>query len=123
MAAKKIDLLVFVAIVLIILSPCYISRDAQVCEYVAYCFAYCEDYVDGTVEKLTRECCNMLVALNKSVKYHADGPRRYCYCIEEFSNSHYHPHYRQSRIVNMTRICGVHLSFPISERMDCSKVK
>lgn len=123
MAPKKNLLLFFITLVLII-SPCYTSnihRDTVVCDYVASCFAYCEVYVDGTAKNPTRECCYMLNALNREIKHVGDGARRFCYCIEEFSNSHHHQPYLQYRIVNMTRICGVRLSFPISERMDCSK--
>ncbi|CAN4103302.1 unnamed protein product [Withania somnifera] len=119
MVAKK-NILFFVVIVVVIISPWCYGEDA-VCDYVASCFAYCEVYVDGVAKDPTRECCDMLFALNRQVKYVEHGVLRYCYCIQNFSNSHHHPPYLQSRIHKMTRICGVNLSFPISQHMDCSK--
>ncbi|MCE3216264.1 hypothetical protein HAX54_005779 [Datura stramonium] len=123
--AKKVPL-AFVAIVLIF-SPCYYASrflllEDPICNEVDACFSYCEVYVDGTAANPTRECCDNLLILNGRVKYIDNGVRRYCYCIEGFSNSHYHPPYLQSRIQNMTKICGIHRSFPISEHMDCSKL-
>ncbi|KAM3395622.1 hypothetical protein P3S68_004628 [Capsicum galapagoense] len=122
MAAKK-HLILFIAIVQII-NPCYyaskiFSKDA-ICNEVDACFAYCEAYIEGIGANPTHECCDNLLILNGRVKYIDNGVRRYCYCIEGFSNSHYHPHYLQSRIQSMTSICGIHRSFPISEHMDCS---
>ncbi|CAN4103301.1 unnamed protein product [Withania somnifera] len=86
------------------------------------CFVYCEVYVDGTAANPTRECCDNLLILNGRVKYIDNGVPRYCYCIEDFSNSHVHPPYFQSQIQNTTRICGLPCSFPISQHMDCSKL-
>ncbi|MCD7466860.1 hypothetical protein HAX54_003903 [Datura stramonium] len=124
MAVKK-NLLAFVAIIRII-SPCYYASrsefvDDPICDEVHAGFAYCEVYVDGIASNPTRECCDNLLALNVRVKYEHSGVRRYCCCIESFCSSHLHPPYLQSRILNMTEICGIHLSFPISERMDCSE--
>lgn len=124
MKAKK-NLLVYVTIVLII-SPYYythskILHEDAICDEVDACFSYCEVYVDGISANPTRECCDNLLILNGRVKYIDNGVRRYCYCIEGFSNSHYHHPYLQSRIQNMSRICDIHRSFPISEHMDCSK--
>ncbi|XP_060188711.1 protein ARABIDOPSIS THALIANA ANTHER 7-like [Lycium barbarum] len=123
MAAKK-NILVFVAVVLMVVlisTPCYASKD-EICKDVDACFEYCEVYVEGITPNPTRECCDNLLILNGRVKYIDNGVRRYCYCIEDFSHSHYHPPYLQSRILNMARICGIHRSFPISEHMDCSKL-
>ncbi|XP_049413874.1 protein ARABIDOPSIS THALIANA ANTHER 7-like [Solanum stenotomum] len=125
MSAKK-NQLAFVAIVLITISPYYnaskIFHEDAICDEVDACFAYCEVYVDGIAANPTRECCDNLLILNGRVKYIDNGVRKYCYCIEDFSNSHYHRPYLQSRIQNMSRICGIHRSFPISEHMDCSKL-
>ncbi|KAF3629349.1 putative 26S proteasome non-ATPase regulatory subunit 2 1A-like [Capsicum annuum] len=121
--AAKTNLLFFVIIVLII-HPCFTSKihyEDEVCYEVADCFAYCEDYVDGIAPNPASDCCGALLSLNGRVKYVKHGVRRYCQCIENFSNSHYHPPYLQSRIKDLYRICNFHLSFPISERMDCSK--
>ncbi|XP_059284243.1 non-specific lipid-transfer protein 13-like [Lycium ferocissimum] len=125
MATK--NLLVFVAlVVVVVLSPCnalirVLEKDA-ICEDVNACFEYCENFVDGITGLPTRECCDNLMILNGKVKYEDDGVRRYCSCIVDFSNSHYHPPYLQSRIEQLYLICDIHLSFPISEHMDCSKL-
>ncbi|KAL3364065.1 hypothetical protein AABB24_013020 [Solanum stoloniferum] len=117
-------LLIFVALI-VVLSPCNafrVYKKDPICEDVDACFASCEDFVDGITEYATWECCSNLMILNNNVKYDEDGVRRYCSCIEDFSNNHYHSPYLQSRIERLYSICNIHLSFPISERMNCSEL-
>lgn len=126
MAAKKLlaIIVVFFALLLVIQRPSNafkILEEDPICEEVNDCFEYCEDFIDGMARYVTRECCDNLLILNGRVKYVDNGVSRYCYCIEDFSNSHYHPPYLQNRIGDLTTICGIHRSFPISEHMDCSK--
>lgn len=125
MAAKKLLALVIAvfAFLLAIQRPnnAFKILDDPICEEVNDCFEYCEDFIDGIARYATRECCDNLLILNGRVKYVDNGVSRYCYCIEDFSNSHYHPPYLQNRIGDLTTICGIHRSFPISEHMDCSK--
>ncbi|KAF3629345.1 putative early nodulin-like protein 2-like, partial [Capsicum annuum] len=114
-------LLVYVALVLVVLiSPCSACKD-EVCEYVNAHFEPCEKFVAGFTSCPTYKCCNNLIILNDSVKKENDGVRKYCSCIVNFSNSHDHPPYLQDRIEQLHTLCDVHLSFPISERMNCSK--
>ncbi|KAM3395619.1 non-specific lipid-transfer protein 13 [Capsicum galapagoense] len=116
-------LLVFVA--LVVLSPCNaftLLKEDPICENVNACFEYCENFVDGITGSPSQECCDNLMILNGNVNDEDDGVRRYCSCIEDFSNNHDHPPYLRSRIKLLNQICSIHLKFPISEHMDCSKL-
>ncbi|XP_060190341.1 non-specific lipid-transfer protein 13-like [Lycium barbarum] len=120
-------LLVFVALVLVVLiSPCNAFRvlgpEDAICKNVNAYFEDCENFVDGKNSLPTRKCCNNLKILNGGVKYIKNGVRRFCSCIVDFSNSHDHPPYLQYRIEQLYIACRVHLSFPISEHMDCYKL-
>ncbi|KAF3641411.1 putative early nodulin-like protein 2-like [Capsicum annuum] len=87
-------LLVFVA--LVALSPCNaftLLKEDPICENVNACFEYCENFVDGITGSPSQECCDNLMILNGNVNDEDDGVRRYCSCIEDFSNNHDHPPY------------------------------
>lgn len=120
MATKYLLVFVTFIMLIVLIIPCNACEDA-LCEKVNAYFACCEKFVVGRTSHPTSTCCNNLKVLNHNVKYDNDGVRRYCSCIVNFSNSHDHPPYLQHRIEQLYVLCDVHLSFPISERMDCSK--
>lgn len=91
------------------------------CRDVFCNFDYCEAYIVGAYDDVSSYCCDGLKNLNYMAKHEQGGPRRICECIERNALTGGHPPYSQQRINNLYHYCNIHLSFPISERMDCSK--
>ncbi|KAL3364064.1 hypothetical protein AABB24_013019, partial [Solanum stoloniferum] len=120
----KYLLLVFITLIVLVvlMSPCNACNKDPICKDVNARFKTCEKFVVGITSLPTLTCCNNLIIMNDNVKCEHDGVRRYCSCIVDFSNSHDHLPYLQERIEQLYVFCDVHLSFPISERMDCSKL-
>lgn len=82
-------------------------------------FADCMDFLRGVAPKPPTACCNNLLTLNDLAKQNQFGPERFCQCIEDIAYVTDTP-YIPSRIDNLRRKCQVHLSFPISNAMNCS---
>lgn len=122
MTTKYLLAFVTLIIVLVILiNPCNACNKDPICKDVNSRFKTCEIFVVGITPFPSHTCCNNLIIMNDNVKCEYDGVRRYCSCIVNFSNSHDHLPYLQDRIGQLYIFCDIHLSFPISERMDCSK--
>ncbi|CAH9126847.1 unnamed protein product [Cuscuta epithymum] len=85
------------------------------CEDVRCRFPSCLDYLSGAEDSPSLTCCTNLEALNCIAR--EEGPRRICQCIEDLR-----PSLLESRIRGIYKECGIHLSFPISQHMDCSSV-
>ncbi|KAF5744089.1 non-specific lipid-transfer protein 13-like [Tripterygium wilfordii] len=91
----------------------------SLCEGVADYFTYCLNYLVGFYYKPTTKCCKHIKKLNTLAK-HRFGPRNICWCIEYMMKGA-GPPLLSSRIDELPAKCHTHLSFPISESMDCNK--
>ncbi|KAI5652484.1 hypothetical protein M9H77_29671 [Catharanthus roseus] len=91
------------------------------CNDVYFNFFYCQEYIEGDYYYVPSDCCVGLKYLNSLAQLEKTAPRLICQCIETNAGAN-HPPFSYQRIQALHAVCHVHLSFPISERMDCSKV-
>lgn len=91
------------------------------CQDVYNNFDACEAYIVGGYDDPLPQCCDGLVYLNNIAKNEYRGAFRICQCIEKIAARGGHPPYSEKRIENLYYRCNIHLSFPISERMDCNR--
>ncbi|KAK4786686.1 hypothetical protein SAY86_010519 [Trapa natans] len=89
------------------------------CQYVYEYFSYCIDFLVGCQLVVPRQCCSHVRKLNFLAK-HMLGPRLICNCIEAMVKG-MEPPLIAYNIYALTLECSIHLSFPISSSMDCSK--
>ncbi|XP_060190342.1 protein ARABIDOPSIS THALIANA ANTHER 7-like [Lycium barbarum] len=92
------------------------------CSDVTDVFSWCESFVDGVEQTPSDQCCNSLRNLNTIVKQEDQGATRIYQCIENMKNTGDHPSYQEDRIADLYNYCQIHLSFPISEHMDCYSI-
>nr|GMD30001.1 non-specific lipid-transfer protein 13-like [Ipomoea batatas] len=90
------------------------EEPAAACDYVNRYFPACEDYLDGSIVFPRTACCSNLLIL-RGITYEV-GPQKICQCIEDLKMT-----FVESRIKEVYEKCDVHLNFPISEHMDCSR--
>ena len=100
------------------------SKLAQypLCEPVFEYFPDCLAFLVGFYCKPTKICCRHVDKLNILAK-HGLGPRTICFCIQA-SGKGTQPRLLPSRINSLPIMCHTahtHLSFPISDSMDCNK--
>ncbi|KAJ7948308.1 non-specific lipid-transfer protein 13-like [Quillaja saponaria] len=100
-----------------------IPRKFLVCERVFEYFSNCIEFLvaDPLFPKPSKRCCQHIVKLNQLAK-HRLGPGTICQCIQYLVTGNTPP-ILASRITDLPIKCKTHLSFPISDRMDCSKVR
>ncbi|KAM7274456.1 hypothetical protein ACFE04_016322 [Oxalis oulophora] len=91
------------------------------CSRVEKYFFPCMVYVGGISGDLTGKCCRGIEKLNKRTKQTENGSSMTCQCIENMAYVMNIP-FDGSRIGDMSAKCNLHFSFPISVRMDCSRV-
>lgn len=84
-------------------------------------FSFCEAFIEESSFEVPTQCCNGLANLNYASKTEYGGPQRICQCIENIPNSGSHFLISESRISDLYYRCNIHLNFPISEHMDCSR--
>ncbi|XP_065631932.1 non-specific lipid-transfer protein 13-like [Quercus suber] len=89
-----------------------------VCEHVFEYFPDCLAFLVGFYYVPTKICCRHVEKLNKLAK-HGLGPRTICFCIQA-SVKGTQPRLLASRINSLPIMCHTHLSFPISDSMDCN---
>lgn len=89
------------------------------CEVVYDYFPYCLSFLMGYYPKPGKRCCDHINKLNILAK-HRLGPVFICGCIEAMVKAT-NPPLLASRIHDLPLHCNTHLSFPISESMDCTK--
>ncbi|KAL6190964.1 hypothetical protein ACLB2K_037358 [Fragaria x ananassa] len=113
-------------VTLLVLVPmpllCSTSVKAQTedyCSVVFEEFGPCLSFVGGLSPYPMEDCCESITNLNHLAKQEQSGPQKICECIENFS---YWTETRfiASRIMELPTSCMLHLSFPISDSMDCS---
>lgn len=100
----------------------YVYGPYEGCQDVYNNFNACQPYIEESGYDVPYECCNGLSILNRISKSEYGGSRRICQCIENMAASvSDHPPFSESRITNLYYKCNIHLNFPISEHMDCSR--
>lgn len=99
-----------------------IAWTCQGCKDVFDNFKQCAGFIEGRSANPTLTCCHNVANLNSIVKREKGGLMRICKCVEYFATykTHHHP-FIPSRIQDLPLKCNTHLSFPISEHMDCSR--
>ncbi|KAF7822990.1 non-specific lipid-transfer protein 13-like [Senna tora] len=95
-----------------------VSACERIFEYFTYCLGFLTESPND--DEPSRRCCNHIEKLNILAK-HRVGPRHICWCIQVRVKGHT-PSLVPSRIYDLPYLCNTHLSFPISDSMDCSKV-
>ena len=82
-------------------------------------FPYCVDFLTGLYYKLSKKCCQHIEKLNILAE-HRTGRRWICWCIQDMVKG-LQPPVLASCIQALPIMCHTHLSFPISDSMDCTK--
>ncbi|XP_028761633.1 non-specific lipid-transfer protein 13-like [Neltuma alba] len=96
--------------------------DALACERIFEYFTYCMEFLVAAPDHETppRRCCTHIEKLN-ILAHHRTGPRRLCQCIELMVKG-VAPPIVSDRVTALPIMCNTHLSFPISDSMDCSTI-
>ncbi|KAJ6908715.1 non-specific lipid-transfer protein 13-like [Populus alba x Populus x berolinensis] len=81
--------------------------DPHQCLVIFDNFPYCMDFLIGSNDFPSSQCCQM-------------GSRAICECIEIITRT-IPVKLRADRISDLPVRCNTHLSFPISEYMDCNR--
>ncbi|KAG5242204.1 non-specific lipid-transfer protein [Salix suchowensis] len=79
--------------------------DPDQCQVIFDNFPYCMDFLIGSNDWPSRQCCQRVYDFNALAK-HGMGPRAIC---------------EVDLISDLPVRCSTHLSFPISEYMDCNR--
>ncbi|XP_054817142.1 non-specific lipid-transfer protein 13-like [Prosopis cineraria] len=92
------------------------------CERIFEYFNYCLEFLvgDPAFENPPKRCCSHVEKLN-ILAHHRTGPRKICWCIQLMVKG-IAPPLIPYKIDDLPVLCGTHLSFPISDSMDCSTV-
>ncbi|KAJ6677584.1 hypothetical protein OIU85_008183 [Salix viminalis] len=95
--------------------------DPDQCQVIFDNFPYCMDFLIGSNDWPSRQCCQRVYDFNALAK-HGMGPRAICECIEIITVT-IPMKLRVDRISDLPVRCNTHLSFPISEYVDCNRFK
>ncbi|GLT74325.1 hypothetical protein SLA2020_461300 [Shorea laevis] len=88
------------------------------CQVAYWNFPACLSYLLNVSDDVEPECCDGINKLNQVAKQDKLNPQKLCYCIEFMERS---SQLDASRISALPTMCKTHLSFPISNSMDCSQ--
>eukprot|EP00258_Populus_trichocarpa_P045145 XP_024461164.1 non-specific lipid-transfer protein 13 [Populus trichocarpa] len=94
--------------------------DPHQCQVIFDNFPYCMDFLIGSNDWPSSQCCQRVYDFN-ALAEHGMGPRAICECIEIIIRT-IPMKLRADRISDLPVRCNTHLSFPISEYMDCSSI-
>ncbi|KAL7086955.1 hypothetical protein ACP275_13G035300 [Erythranthe tilingii] len=93
------------------------------CKDVFDNFSACSEFIEGgACNDPSATCCQKIATLNAIVNQENGGRVRICRCIEFFSMYNASRPFVTSRIQELPLKCNTQLSFPISERMNCSSI-
>ncbi|CAK7322741.1 unnamed protein product [Dovyalis caffra] len=106
-------------LLVLLVSGLDIAYSDSKCELVFEYFPYCLDFLTGYYFKPSKKCCVHIYKLNRLAK-RGLGAQLICSCIEYMVRGT-EPRIRADRISELPAKCQTHLSFPISEWMDCDK--
>ncbi|PRQ49944.1 putative plant lipid transfer protein/Par allergen [Rosa chinensis] len=107
--------------VLLLCSSLGKAQTTEYCTNVFEEFSSCLGFLGELSPEPTAACCDSLTSLNSLAQQEDSGPRMICECIESSSYWTRIP-FSASRIQELPTSCQLHLSFPISNSMDCSKL-
>ncbi|KAI3457206.1 hypothetical protein Pfo_013869, partial [Paulownia fortunei] len=113
-------LVVLFVLILTVSSPTMACK-CESCKDVFDNFSQCSGFIEGLCSDPSPLCYQKLANLNVIAKQENGGPMRICKCIEDFAMYKAHHPFITSRIQELPLKCNTHLSFPISECMDCSR--
>ncbi|KAK9905419.1 hypothetical protein M0R45_000172 [Rubus argutus] len=82
-------------------------------------FSNCMRFITGLFSQPSAQCCDSVRRLNMMAKSNENGPRNICQCIEDMSRTYGIP-FVASIIQDLPIKCNAHLSFPISNSMNCT---
>ena len=111
-------LVLYLTLIILYIGSAMAVSDPQVCAAVSHNFMECLKFVRGLSSKPSGRCCNKLHNLNKLAKPKG-APGKICQCIEDMSRQ-MNVIYSASHINDLPEECGVHLSFPIANNIDCA---
>ncbi|KAI4333967.1 hypothetical protein L6164_018712 [Bauhinia variegata] len=112
-------------LVLVLVSDLNIGEPSQwpssdsACDRIFEYFPYCLEFLVEDYYKPSRKCCNHIEKLNKLAN-HRTGPKFICWCIQLMIKG-VTPALIPSKVDDLPKMCNPHLSFPISDSMNCSK--
>lgn len=112
---------IFLTLVLAFSKPIAAQNCRQGCKDVYDNFSLCVDFIEGQGTDPTPICCQKVAKLNAISQQEKGGAMRICRCIEYFATYRTNRPFVASRIQDLPLKCNTHLSFPISERMNCSR--
>lgn len=117
--------LLYATVLLVILLVCGISttaKESNDCMEASKNLFPCISYLAGwpNVFEPTSNCCSGIQNLNRKAKRLKAAPGRICQCIEDIAYV-MNIQFEVSRVESLPGKCHLHLSFPISIGMDCSK--
>ncbi|ONI21661.1 hypothetical protein PRUPE_2G079300 [Prunus persica] len=99
------------------------SANAQATQFCAYAwneFSNCLRFVTGLYSDPSAQCCESMRTLNMKAKSGGVAPRNICQCIEDMASVYGIP-FVASIIQDLPMKCNEHLSFPISNSMNCTQ--
>ncbi|KAB2623777.1 non-specific lipid-transfer protein 13 [Pyrus ussuriensis x Pyrus communis] len=112
-------LLAYVAMFLLVCGSAKASHASSFCVSVWYELGNCLNFLTGFYADPTLECCNSVRTLNTMAKSDEAEPQSICECIEGVADA-YRIRFVASLIQDLPIKCNAHLSFPISNSMDCT---
>ncbi|KAJ6734129.1 NON-SPECIFIC LIPID-TRANSFER PROTEIN 13 [Salix purpurea] len=105
-------------LLLLLVSGLDLAYSESQCELVFEYFPYCLEFLTGNYYKPSRRCCGHIYKLNRLAN-RGLGAQLICWCIEYMVRGT-EPRMMADRISELPTECQTHLSFPISEWMDCN---
>ncbi|KAK9222090.1 hypothetical protein WN944_010522 [Citrus x changshan-huyou] len=116
--ARHLLYLATIALMLVSVSK---ASESSFCDNVFNNFIHCVRYVsDLSINEPASGCCSGIINLKQVANQNEAGPAQICQCIEDLARVMHIP-FDASRIQSLRIHCHTHLSFPISNAMDCSK--
>ncbi|XP_050374684.1 non-specific lipid-transfer protein 13 [Argentina anserina] len=114
-------LLVLVPVLLLCSTLVKAQSTMDLCSTVYEEFSLCLAFVANLDPFIRQDCCDAITRINSLARRERSAPRRICQCIKDIS---YWTGVRYNflRISEIPYSCSLHLSFPISDSMDCSKI-
>ncbi|KAM7275550.1 hypothetical protein ACFE04_017416 [Oxalis oulophora] len=110
-----------IIILLLVISKPIIAEYHSPCEVIYAYFPFCLPFLVGSYYKPSKKCCDHIAKLNVLANRSKKKPQLFCSCIEAITQGTTPPMLAY-RINELPLKCKTHLSFPISDSMDCSKV-
>lgn len=96
------------------------ANPSKFCYHVSCNFLSCTKFLTGNSSEATPQCCHAIDTLNREAKRLKGAPRRICRCIEYMAYL-LKIAFVSTRIEDIPNKCSTHLSFPISNTMNCSR--